>query len=178
MLTRIPTSVLKLSALTPPLSILQHEGPMMRLEKFDGRPDACGGFMLKCTLCMTQNPANYQSSTRPKCPLLFLISLERLQSRGIPYGKMVALFKTGFKHPADGLEIKVQLLKLSFRSVAARSSLQSTDETDIQSELGCWDDKLTLDRLIALAIRLDNLTRTRGLPMTQTKTRCPRSLWT
>ena len=164
-------------------------------EKYDGNPDTCRGFMLQCALYMTHNPANFQSDESKVALVISLLTGGALEWATAvweqggdnieDFTSFEALFKAVFQHPAEGLEVGEQLLKLEqgdrtvadyslvFRTIAARSGWNDRSlltvyrrglKPDIQSELACRDDDLTLDQLMELAIRLDNLLRTRGVP--------------
>jgi hypothetical protein len=90
----------------------------------------------------------------------------------------MALFKCIFNHSPEGLEGGECLLQLrqgnqtaaeyafTFQTVAASSRWNEPTlrtlfrrglREEVQTELACQDDKLSLDALIAMAIRLDNL---------------------
>ncbi len=95
-------------------------------------------------------------------------------------------FKEVFEHPAGGKELGEQLLSLrqggdsaadyalSFRTLAAQTGWRDAEPLkllfrkglnhDLQSELACRDEGKTLEQFINLAIRLDNLLRSRRLP--------------
>uniref|UniRef100_A0A3B1JLN1 ribonuclease H n=1 Tax=Astyanax mexicanus TaxID=7994 RepID=A0A3B1JLN1_ASTMX len=98
------------------------------------------------------------------------------------YERFESLFRSVFDNPPDGKEGGEKLLKirqggrtaaeyaLEFRTVAAASGwndsalvlvFQRGLREEVQKELACRDDDLTLERLIGMAIRLDNLIRER-----------------
>ncbi len=94
--------------------------------------------------------------------------------------------KEVFEHPAGGKEVGEQLLSLrqgggsaadyalSFRTLAAQTGWRDVEPLkllfrkglnhDLQSELACCDEGKTLEQFVNLAIRLDNLLRSRRLP--------------
>ncbi len=94
-------------------------------------------------------------------------------------------FKEVFEHPAGGKEVGEQLLSLhqgggsaadyalSFRTLAAQTGWRDAEPLkllfhkglnhELQSELACRDEGKTLEQLINLAIRLDNLLCSRRL---------------
>ncbi len=95
-------------------------------------------------------------------------------------------FREVFEHPAGGKEVGEQLLSLrqgggsaadyalSFRTLAAQTGWRDAEPLkllfrkglnhELQSELACRDEGKTLEQFINLAIRLDNLLRSRRLP--------------
>ena len=94
----------------------------------------------------------------------------------------MALFKCIFDHPPDGREVGERLLQLrqgvqtaagytlTFQTVAASSgrnepALRTLFRRglceEVQMELACRDDNLSLHALIAMAIRQDNLLQER-----------------
>ncbi len=88
-----------------------------------------------------------------------------------------------FEHPAGGKEVGEQLLSLcqgrgsaadyalSFRTLAAQTGWRDADplkllfrkglSSELQSELACRDEGKSLDQFIDLAIRIDNIIRSR-----------------
>ncbi|MCI4389681.1 hypothetical protein PGIGA_G00101270 [Pangasianodon gigas] len=161
-------------------------------EKFDGTPARCKGFLLQCSLFVSQQPALYsteESRIAFVCSLLsgkaldwatavwnftrpafssFEAFLQRfrevfdLPEGGDGAGEQILTLRQGEKTAAD--------FALSFRTLAAQTGWSDDPlkllfrkglNLELQAELACRDEGKTLDQLINLAIRIDNLTRSR-----------------
>ncbi|KAM9530504.1 uncharacterized protein ACWYII_042142 isoform 1-T5 [Salvelinus alpinus] len=92
--------------------------------------------------------------------------------------RFMALFRVVFEHPPEGRKGGKRLFQLqqgaqttveyalTFRTVAASSgwneiALRTQLREEVQTELACRDDNISLDALIVMAIHLDNLLRER-----------------
>ncbi|KAL0164219.1 hypothetical protein M9458_039972, partial [Cirrhinus mrigala] len=168
-------------------------------EKFDGTPTKCKGFLLQCSLFVSQQPHLYpteESKVAFVCSLLTGRALDwatavwRLDRPTFPsFAAFMQRFKEVFQPSTENGEAGEQIMALrqgrrtaadyalSFRTLAAQSGW--TDEPlklhyrkglhpDLQMELACRDEGLSLEQYIDLSIRVDNLMRARkpGRPFT------------
>ncbi len=166
------------------------------LEKFDGSPSRCKGFLLQCSMFIGQQPTLYptdDSRIAFVCSLLTGRALEWATAvwnddhAVFPsFNSFIHSFKEVFEHPAGGKEVGEQFLSLrqeggsaadyalSFRTLAAQTGWRDADplkllfrkglNPELQSEITCRDEDKTLEQFIDLAIRLDNLLRSRRPP--------------
>ncbi len=161
-------------------------------DKFDGSPSKCKGFLLQCSMFVSQQPRLYptdESRIAFVCSLLTGRALEWAtavwsdgRSAFPTFTAFIQRFKEVFNHPAGGREPGEQLISLrqrggsaadyalSFRTVAAQTGWPDDPlklhfrrglSAELQSELACRDEGKTLDQFIDLAIRIDNLLRSR-----------------
>ncbi len=161
-------------------------------DKFDGSPSKCKGFLLQCSMFVSQQPRLYsteESRIAFVCSLLTGRALEwatAVWSDGCStfptFTAFIQRFKEVFNHPAGGREPGEQLISLrqrggsaadyalSFRTLAAQTGWPDDPlklhfrrglSAELQSELACRDEGKTLDQFIDLAIRIDNLLRSR-----------------
>ncbi|KAI2668011.1 Retrotransposon-derived protein PEG10 [Labeo rohita] len=161
-------------------------------EKFDGAPTKCKGFLLQCSLFVSQQPHFYpteESKVVFVCSLLTGRALDwatavwRLDLPTFPsFAAFMQRFKEVFQPSTENGKAGEQIMALrqgrrtaadyalSFRTLAAQSGW--TDEPlklhyrnglypDLQMELACRDEGLSLEQYIDLSIRVDNLMRAR-----------------
>ncbi len=164
-------------------------------DKFDGSPVKCKGFLMQCSMFVSQQPMLYptdDSRIAFVCSLLTGRALEWAtavwrddQSVFPTFTAFIQRFKEVFEHPAGGKEAGEQLISLrqgrgsaadyalSFRTLAAQTGWPDDPlklhfrrglSTELQSELACRDEGKSLDQFIDLAIRIDNLLRSRRQP--------------
>ncbi len=164
-------------------------------DKFDGSPSKCKGFLLQCSMFVSQQPRLYptdESRIAFVCSLLTGRALEWAtavwsdgRSAFPTFTAFIQRFKEVFNHPAGGREPGEQLISLrqrggsgadyalSFRTLAAQTGWPDDPlklhfrkglSAELQSELACRDEGKTLDQFIDLAIRIDNLLRSRRQP--------------
>ncbi|KAI2647134.1 Transposon Tf2-6 polyprotein [Labeo rohita] len=120
-------------------------------EKFDGTAAKCKGFLLQCTLFVNQQPNLYASD---ESKIAFVCSLLT--------GKALEWATAGRRTAAD--------YALDFRTLAAQSGWNDGPlklhyrkglNPDLQVELACRDEGLSLNQYIDLSIRIDNVMRAR-----------------
>ncbi|KAF4089148.1 hypothetical protein AMELA_G00063230 [Ameiurus melas] len=182
----------QLARLTPPpapATASQPRSPCIpQLEKYDGNPARCRGFLLQCSLYFAAHPE--MSDT---CKVIIFMELltgraqlwATAEWEGNPnptYKQLVTRFRTVFDYCPDKRETGEELLTiqqesrsvweyaLDFRTVAARCGWNDAAlktmfrgglNADVTRELVCRDDRASLDDLITLANRLDRLLRQR-----------------
>ncbi|KAL0183816.1 hypothetical protein M9458_019512, partial [Cirrhinus mrigala] len=161
-------------------------------DKFDGSPAKCKGFLLQCSLFVTQQPALYpteESRIAFVCSLLTGKALDwatavwDLNRPTFPsFELFLRRFKEVFDYPEGGEGAGEQILTLrqgkttaaefalTFRTLAAQTGWPDEPlklyfrkglNHELQAELACRDEGKSLDELINLAIRIDNLIRSR-----------------
>ncbi|KAL0202517.1 hypothetical protein M9458_000535 [Cirrhinus mrigala] len=161
-------------------------------EKFDGSPEKCKGFLLQCSLFVSQEPHLYPTDECKiafVCPLLSGRALEwataiwRLDRPTFPsFSPFIQRFKEVFQPSAEDGEAGEQIMALrqgrrtaadyalSFRTLAAQSGWCDAPlklhyrkglHPDLQVELACRDEGLSLEEYIDLSIRVDNVMRAR-----------------
>ncbi|KAL0185475.1 hypothetical protein M9458_021172, partial [Cirrhinus mrigala] len=161
-------------------------------DKFDGSPAKCKGFLLQCSLFVTQQPALYpteESRIAFVCSLLTGKALDwatavwDLNRPTFPsFELFLHRFKEVFDYPEGGEGAAEQILTLrqgkttaaefalTFRTLAAQTGWPDEPlklhfrkglNHELQAELACRDEGKSLDELINLAIRIDNLIRSR-----------------
>uniref|UniRef100_A0A3B1JLI6 ribonuclease H n=1 Tax=Astyanax mexicanus TaxID=7994 RepID=A0A3B1JLI6_ASTMX len=177
-------------------------------ELFDGDPEKCSGFLLQCSVFFSNSPPTTDnakigfiiSRLSGKAPEWATAIWEEVS--GASYADFLTLFRSFFDHSRYGqsngellLALKqgqkpVASYALEFRTLAAGSGWNNAAllnvfrcglNPDIQRELACRDDSLTLDQLISLSIRLDQLllrrpktsSRTQHTPVTLPRTPTP-----
>ncbi len=164
-------------------------------DKFDGSPTKCKGFLLQCSMFVSQQPMLYPTNDSHiafVCSLLTGRAMEWAtavwsdnHSAFPTFTAFIQQFKEVFEHPAGGKEAGEQLISLrqrggsaadyalSFCTVAAQTGWPDDPlklhfrkglSAELQSELACRDEGKTLDQFIDLAIRIDNLLRSRRQP--------------
>ncbi|KAL0150433.1 hypothetical protein M9458_054260 [Cirrhinus mrigala] len=194
---QLPTAEAVPSPVTPPTQSTSSAAPIAspRLaypDKFDGTSAKCKGFLLQCSLFVTQQPALYPTE---ESRIAFVCSL--LTGRALDWATAVwdlthptfssfkeflRRFKEVFDYPEGGEGAGEQLLTLrqgrstaaefalTFRTLAAQTGWPDDPlklhfrkglSHELQAELACRDEGKSLDELINLAIRIDNLVRSR-----------------
>ncbi|KAI4897414.1 hypothetical protein NFI96_032838 [Prochilodus magdalenae] len=158
--------------------------PVGKPEKFDGAPNLCSGFLLQCSIYFANSPpCSDKSRIAFVVSLLVGKALDWATAvwpsyeRGT-YEEFIKDFKAVFDHPNEGKtagDLLFQLHQgsrsvaqyaLEFRTVAAGTGWNEPAlltafrhglHMDIRKELAYRHDGLTLEELISLAIRLDQL---------------------
>ncbi|KAL0195094.1 hypothetical protein M9458_008666, partial [Cirrhinus mrigala] len=161
-------------------------------EKFDGAPSKCKGFLLQCTLFVSQQPHLYPTDEGKiafVCSLLTGRALEwatAVWDVGRPafpsFATFLQSFKEVFQPKPESSEAGEQIVALKqgrrtaadyaldFRTLAAQSGWNDGPlklhyrkglNQDLQVELACRDEGLTLNQYIDLSIRIDNVMRAR-----------------
>ncbi|KAL0179640.1 hypothetical protein M9458_025082, partial [Cirrhinus mrigala] len=161
-------------------------------EKFDGTSTKCKGFLLQCSLFVTQQPHLYPTDEAKiafVCSLLSGRALEwatavwRLDRPTFPsFATFLQRFKEVFQLSTEGGEAGEEIMTLrqgrrtaadyalSFRTLAAQSGWNDGPlklhyrkglHPDLQVELACRDENLSLEEYIDLSIRVDNIMRAR-----------------
>uniref|UniRef100_A0A3B1KEA5 Gypsy retrotransposon integrase-like protein 1 n=1 Tax=Astyanax mexicanus TaxID=7994 RepID=A0A3B1KEA5_ASTMX len=167
--------------------------PVCKPELFDGDPDKCSGFLLQCSVFFS-NSAETTDKARIAFVISRLSgkALEWATAvwdsiANISYSDFLATFRGVFDHSLYGHASGEQLLTttqgnrsvaayaLEFRTLAAGSGWNNPAlqcvffnglNPIVQKELSCRDESLSLDQLISLAIRIDQLLsrRLQGAP--------------
>ncbi|KAL0183738.1 hypothetical protein M9458_019434, partial [Cirrhinus mrigala] len=194
---QLPTAEAVPSPVTPPTQSTSSAAPIAspRLaypDKFDGTSAKCKGFLLQCSLFVTQQPALYpteESRITFVCSLLTGRALDwatavwdLTHSTFSSFKEFLRRFKEVFDFPEGGEGAGEQLLTLrqgrstaaefalTFRTLAAQTGWPDDPlklhfrkglSHELQAELACRDEGKSLDELINLAIRIDNLVRSR-----------------
>ena len=162
--------------------------PVSKPDKFDGSPDQCRGFLLQCSIFFSNSAPSSDAArisffiSRLTGRALEWATAIWPQAQFDTYDQFVIKFKSVFDHPHEGRsqgELLVKLRQrnrsvadyaLEFRTLAAGSgwnepaliiAFRNGLNSDILSELACRDDGLSLEGLINLAIRLDQLRSSR-----------------
>ncbi len=161
-------------------------------EKFDGTPAKCKGFLLQCSLFVSQQPVLYpteESRIAFLCSLLTDKALDWVTAvwnfnrpAFTSFESFLQRFRAVFDLPegGDGAGEQILTLKqgrntaaefaLAFRTLAAQTGWPDDPlklhfrrglSLELQTELACRDEGKTLDQLIDLAIRIDNMIRSR-----------------
>ncbi|KAI2645467.1 Transposon Tf2-6 polyprotein [Labeo rohita] len=161
-------------------------------EKFDGTPTKCKGFLLQCSLFVSQQPHLYpteESKIAFVCSLLTGRALDwatavwSLDRPAFPsFTVFLQSFKGVFQPSSESGEAGEQILALrqgrrtaadyalTFRTLAAQSGWNDGPlklhyrkglNPDLQVELACRDEGLSLEQYIDLSIRVDNVMRAR-----------------
>ncbi|KAI2661215.1 Transposon Tf2-9 polyprotein [Labeo rohita] len=148
-------------------------------EKFDGTPGKCKGFLLQCTLFVNQQPHLYPTD---EGRIAFVCSL--LTGKALEWATAVwdLGFKEVFQPSPESSEAGEQIMALrqgrrtaaeyalDFRTLAAQSGWNDGPlklhyrkglQQDLQVELACRDENLSLSQYIELSIRVDNVMRAR-----------------
>ncbi|KAL0150908.1 hypothetical protein M9458_053827 [Cirrhinus mrigala] len=159
---------------------------------FDGTPTKCKGFLLQCSLFVTQQPHLYptdESKIAFVCSLLCGRALEwatavwRLDRPTFPsFAIFLQKFREVFQPSSEGGKAGEQIMTLrqgrrtaadyalSFRTLAAQSGWNDGPlklhyrkglHPDLQVELACRDENLSLEEYIDLSIRVDSIMRAR-----------------
>uniref|UniRef100_A0A3B1JYM9 Gypsy retrotransposon integrase-like protein 1 n=1 Tax=Astyanax mexicanus TaxID=7994 RepID=A0A3B1JYM9_ASTMX len=165
-------------------------------ELFDGDPEKCSGFLLQCSVFFSNSPPTTDEAkigfiiSRLSGKALEWATAIWEDLSGASYTDFLATFRSVFDHSRYGqsngellLALKqgqkpVASYALEFRTLAAGSGWNNAAlinvfrcglNPDVQRELACRDDSLTLDQLISLSIRLDQLLsrRPKTSPRTQ-----------
>ncbi|KAI4885455.1 hypothetical protein NFI96_014403 [Prochilodus magdalenae] len=160
--------------------------PVSKPEKYDGAPSQCQGFLLQCSLFFSNSPPSSDSarisfvvSRLTGRALDWATAVWGVYGQAT-YERFLQDFAEVFDHPNEGRssgELLLQMRQgtrsvaeysLDFRTVAAGSgwnepalvvAFRNGLHPDLLKELACRDEGLDLDKLIALAIRLDQLKR-------------------
>uniref|UniRef100_A0A3B1JS24 CCHC-type domain-containing protein n=1 Tax=Astyanax mexicanus TaxID=7994 RepID=A0A3B1JS24_ASTMX len=158
--------------------------PVSKPDKYDGSPDLCRGFLLQMSLFFVNSPVSVDAArisffiSRLTGKALDWATAIWSSIENSTYEHFLREFRLVFDHPHHGQsqgELLVQLRQgnrpvsdfaLEFRTLAAGSGwnepalrvmFRNGLRADILAELACKDDGLSLDELISLAIRLDQL---------------------
>uniref|UniRef100_A0A3B1J024 ribonuclease H n=1 Tax=Astyanax mexicanus TaxID=7994 RepID=A0A3B1J024_ASTMX len=153
-------------------------------EVYDGNTEKCNGFLLQCSVFFSNSPP---ASDKAKIGFIISrLSGKALDwATAIwesisesSYDTFLSIFRSVFDHTRYGQssgellislkqgKLSVAAFALEFRTLAASSGWNDPAlismfrhglNPEIQRELACKDDSLTLDQLIALSIRLDQL---------------------
>lgn len=160
--------------------------------KFDVTPGKCRGFLLQCSLFVSQQPLLYpteESRIAFVCSLLTHKALDWATAvwdlnRPVfpPFEDFLRRFREVFDIPRGGEGAGKQILSLrqgrssaaefalTFRTLAAPTGwpddplklhFRQALNMDLQSELACRDEGKTLDQIIDLTVRIDNLIRSK-----------------
>ncbi|MGL4480584.1 MAG: reverse transcriptase domain-containing protein, partial [Aeromonas veronii] len=174
------------------------------LEKYDGSPARCKGFLLQCSLFIAQQPALYPTDASRIAFVCSLLSGKALewantvwvngQTAFTSFDEFLRHFREIFEHAEGGKEAGELLLALrqgkqtavdyalTFRTLAAQTFwvedmlkllFRKGLNTDLQPELACRDEGRSLNSFNGLAIRIDNLIRSRR----PTRNSLPRSVF-
>ncbi|KAL0200303.1 hypothetical protein M9458_003490, partial [Cirrhinus mrigala] len=161
-------------------------------DKFDGNPARCKGFLLQCSLFVSQQPALYpteESRIAFVCSLLTGKALDwatavwDLNRPTFPsFEAFLRRFREVFNTPKESEAAGERILtlrqgkssaaefSLTFRTLAAQTGWPDEPlklhfrrglNHELQAELACRDEERSLDGLINLTIRIDNLMRSR-----------------
>uniref|UniRef100_A0A3B1JZA6 ribonuclease H n=1 Tax=Astyanax mexicanus TaxID=7994 RepID=A0A3B1JZA6_ASTMX len=153
-------------------------------EVFDGDPEKCSGFLLQCSVFFSNTPPTTDKakigfivSRLSRKALEWATAVWDSVSES-SYDAFLMTFRSVFDHTKychSSGELLLTMKQgnksaaayaLEFRTVAASSGWNNSAlinvyrnvlNSDIQKELACRDDDLTLDQLISLSIRLDQL---------------------
>ncbi|KAI2661109.1 Transposon Tf2-6 polyprotein [Labeo rohita] len=126
-------------------------------EKFDGTSVKCKGFLLQCSLFVNQQPHLYPTDESKIAFEVFQPSTESGEA-----GEQIVALRQGRRTAAD--------YTLSFHTLAAQSGWNDEPlklhyrkglHPDLQVELACRDESLTLEQYNDLSIRVDNVMRAR-----------------
>lgn len=194
-----PSALAATAAATPAMPAIPKPGT------YSGDPDACKGFRLQCKMYFEAYP-NYSEACQYTTFLALLTGVALKWASAVfnneaekdPFDVFLTRFHHVFDHSAEGKAISEQLLSLKqyshrvseyaldIRILGAKSgwnegSLQAVFSqglnTIIRKKLACRDVALSVDSLIDLAIRLDNLSRNHkcefSLPMSINPTADP-----
>ncbi|KAL0157145.1 hypothetical protein M9458_048391, partial [Cirrhinus mrigala] len=154
-------------------------------EKFDGTAANCKGFLLQCTLFVNQQP-NLYATDESKIAFVALDWATAVwnlgQSTYPSFSTFLQKFKEVFQPSPESSEAGEQIVALrqgrrtaadyalEFRTLAAQSGWNDGPlklhyckglNQDLQVELACRDEGLTLNQYIDLSIRIDNVMRSR-----------------
>lgn len=170
----------------PPPAVTSPVSPRLAFpENFDGTPTKCKGFLLQCSLFVSQQPSLYPSDSSRiafVCSLLTGRALEWATAVWRTDGSTFPTFETFLQQFREFREGNAgeQLLTLSqgrrsaaeyalsFRTIAAQTTwVEDTLKllfrkgltSELQSELACRDEGKSLSEFIDLAIQIDNLIR-------------------
>ncbi|KAI4890785.1 hypothetical protein NFI96_028572, partial [Prochilodus magdalenae] len=187
LLTAPPTAGAESATTAPvPAPAVAGSFPVSKPEKYDGAPSQCQGFLLQCSLFFSNSPPSSDSarisfvvSRLTGRALDWATAVWRSYGQAT-YERFIQDFSEVFDHPNEGRSSGELLIRmrqgirpvaeyaLDFRIVAAGSgwnepalvvAFRNGLHPDLLKELACRDDGLDLDKLIALAIRLDQLKR-------------------
>ncbi|KAI4871939.1 hypothetical protein NFI96_006277 [Prochilodus magdalenae] len=185
LLTAPPTAGAESATPAPvPAPAVAGSFPVSKPEKYDGAPSQCQGFLLQCSLFFSNSPPSSDSarisfvvSRLTGRALDWATAVWRSYGQAT-YERFIQDFSEVFDHPNEGRSSGELLIRmrqgirpvaeyaLDFRIVAAGSgwnepalvvTFRNGLHPDLLKELACRDDGLDLDKLIALAIRLDQL---------------------
>ncbi|KAL0188100.1 hypothetical protein M9458_015199, partial [Cirrhinus mrigala] len=152
-------------------------------EKFNGSPEKCKGFLMQCSLFVSQQPQLYptdDSRISFVCSLLTWRALdwatavwEGKQMFFLSFADFLKCFWEVLEHFAYGGEAREQLLAtdyaFTFRTLAAQTGWKDEPlkllyreglTMELHSELACHNEGRTLIEYIDLSIRIDNLSAT------------------
>ncbi|KAI2663508.1 Transposon Tf2-9 polyprotein [Labeo rohita] len=188
--TAAPPAAPPAATASPPGAHAITASPQLAIpEKFDGTPTRCKGFLLQCTLFVNQQPHLYPTEEGKiafVCSLLTGKALEwatavwDLDRPAFPsFAVFLQQFKAVFQPSSEAGEQIYQLRQgrrtaaeyaLDFRTLAAQSGWNDGPlklhyrqglRPDLQVELACRDEDLSLNQYIDLSIRVDSVMRAR-----------------
>ena len=178
----------------PSPAIVENSGacfPVSKPEKYEGDPDKLRGFLLQCSVFFENSPRSSDQArisfvvSRLAGKALEWATASWTDIQHLSYSQFVTQFRTVFDHPYEGKvsgELLCQLRQgkrsvvdysLEFRTLAASSGWNAAEllvifrqglHPEILRELASKDDNLTLDQLITLAIKLEQLLHHRSRP--------------
>ncbi|KAI4898691.1 hypothetical protein NFI96_020791 [Prochilodus magdalenae] len=158
--------------------------PVSKPDKFDGAPNLCRGFLLQCSIFFSNSPPSSDKAcisfviSRLSGKALDWATAVWATYESGTYEQFIQDFKAVFDHPHEGRAAGELLFQLhqgprtvadyavDFRTVAAGSGwnepalltvFRNGLNPDIRKELACREEGLTLEELISLTIRLDQL---------------------
>ncbi|KAI2660465.1 Transposon Tf2-6 polyprotein [Labeo rohita] len=139
-------------------------------EKFDGSPAKCKGFLLQCSLFVSQQPHLYPTD---EAKIAFVCSL--LSGRALDWATAVwqldrptfpsfqaflQRFKEVFQPSSENGEAGEQIMS-GWNDGPLKLHYRKGLNADLQVELACRDEGLPLEQYIDLSIRVDNIMRSR-----------------
>ncbi|KAL0186270.1 hypothetical protein M9458_017940, partial [Cirrhinus mrigala] len=172
--------------LTPPPAAPPATPPPPAPQPFDGTAAKCRGFLLQCTLFVNQQPHLYPTEEGKIsfiCSLLTGRALDwatavwHLDRPTFPsFAAFLQQFQGVFQPSSESAEAGEEIMALrqdyalTFHTLAAQSGWNDGPlklhyrkglNPDLQIELACQDEDLSLDQYIDLSIRVDNVMRAR-----------------
>lgn len=175
---------------TFPTAPFRAEAPIQLPERYNGNIRGCRGFLLQCSLYFNMHPGlsdsvrvgTIVSRLTGKALEWATAVVDAAGWLNFSYMEFMTQFRAVFDHPPEGKEAGEKLLRLrqgtqsaadyamTFRTLAAASGWNDSAlltvyrqglRPDLQAELACRDESLSLSALISMSIRLDHLLRER-----------------